>query len=162
MLSPLLRRTTALATSALHKTSPVRSFGFGFKSEVSNRIFSPVRSEDEFDTILLLCASARMPLLTFWTATWCSSCKAVRPTIFELLQEKPIGVEQGGVGFAEVEMDAPGVSALAFRYLIKSTPTLLSFNRQEAQFDRAMNKISEMKQKDILAEWIRAEAARRD
>ncbi len=76
-----------------------------------------IRSEQDFNTLTLLSASSRQPLVTFWTASWCPSCRVVRPLIKEAL-DSGIGEAQGGVGFAEVEVDAPDAKDLGFRYLV--------------------------------------------
>ena len=76
-----------------------------------------VRSHDEFNSLLLLSASSRTPLITFWTASWCPSCKIVKPIVREAI-ENGVGEEQGGVGFAEVEFDAPGMGDLGMRYFV--------------------------------------------
>ena len=77
-----------------------------------------VRSHDDFNSLLLLSASSRTPLLTFWTASWCPSCRVVKPIVREAV-EGGIGEEQGGVGFAEVEFDAPGMGDLGLRYYVR-------------------------------------------
>lgn len=77
-----------------------------------------VRSHDEFNSLLLLSASSRSTLLTFWTATWCPSCRVVKPIVKEAI-ESGIGEEQGGVGFADVEFDAPGMGDLGLRYFVR-------------------------------------------
>ena len=76
-----------------------------------------VRSHDEFNNLLLLSASSRTPLLTFWTASWCPSCRVVMPIVREAI-ESGVGEQQGGVGFAEVEFDAPGMGDLGIRYFV--------------------------------------------
>ena len=64
----------------------------------------------------------------------------------------------------EVEMDSPkmgGVSGLPARYGINSIPTLLAFDRQEAQMETKVSKLSDLKSRDFLVKWIETEAARR-
>lgn len=80
-----------------------------------------VRSHDEFNSLLLLSASSRTPLLTFWTASWCPSCRVVKPIVREAV-EGGIGEGQGGVGFAEIEFDAPGMGDLGMRYFVRENP----------------------------------------
>jgi len=76
-----------------------------------------IRSEQDFNTLTLLSASIRQPLITFWTASWCPSCRVVRPLIKDAL-ESGVGEAQGGVGFAEVEVDAPDAKDVGLRYLV--------------------------------------------
>lgn len=78
-----------------------------------------VRSHDEFNTLLLLSASSRMPLLTFWTASWCPSCRVIKPIIRDAV-EGGIGEGRGGVGFAEIEFDAPGMGGLGLKYFVRA------------------------------------------
>ena len=78
-----------------------------------------VRSHDEFNSLLLLSASSRTTFITFWTASWCPSCRVVKPIVKEA-KESGVGEEQGGVGFAEVEFDAPGMGDLGLRYFVSS------------------------------------------
>lgn len=56
------------------------------------------------------------------------------PVIHELLQSG-VGEEEGGVSFCEIEYDSPDImnDGLAMTYMISSMPTLLSFDRGEAQ-----------------------------
>jgi len=46
-----------------------------------------------------------------------------------------VGEEEGGVSFCEIEYDCPDVmqSGLGMTYMITSMPTLLGFDRGEAQ-----------------------------
>ncbi|KAI9872884.1 MAG: hypothetical protein M1830_001089, partial [Pleopsidium flavum] len=119
-----------------------------------------VRNQDEFDTMLLLSATNRTPLITLWTASWCSSCKVVAPGIRELIERDGIGENEGGVSFAEVEIDSPTIGDLAMRYMINSIPTLLSFSRQEAQVNTKVTSVDELKDTEFLRLWIQAEARR--
>src|SRR6201996_5115759 len=100
-----------------------------------NRIYPDrIRREDELQTLTLMSASSRIPLITLWMATWCQTCKVVSPLVQELVGKEGIGEEQGGVSFVEVEMDSPdmgGMAGIGMRYGINSIPTLLAFDRQE-------------------------------
>jgi thiol-disulfide isomerase/thioredoxin len=79
-----------------------------------------VRHEDEFETLNLLSASSRVPLITLWSATWCPSCKIVSPLIQELI-ESGVGEAQGTVSFAEIQLDSPTLGDLGMRYQVSST-----------------------------------------
>lgn len=121
-----------------------------------------VRRPDDFQSYLLLSSSARAPLLTFWTASYCSTCRAISPILNELL-ESGVGEDEGGVSFCEVEYDSPDImsSGLGLTYMISSMPTLLSFDRGEAQTVTKVTDPAKMRDKEWLSEWIRTEARRR-
>jgi len=71
-----------------------------------------------------------------------------------------VGQEQGGVSFAEVELDSPTLGGLAMRYQINSMPTLLAFDRSEAQLETKVTKVDDLKSKQFLIDWIEREAKR--
>jgi thiol-disulfide isomerase/thioredoxin len=120
-----------------------------------------VRRPDDFQSYLLLSTSSRVPLLTFWTASYCSTCKAVSPVLQELI-ESGVGEEQGGIAFCEIEYDCPDImqSGLGMTYMITSMPTLLSFNRGEAQTGTKVTNPKMMRDREWLREWIKTEARR--
>ncbi|KAL3426066.1 mitochondrial thioredoxin [Phlyctema vagabunda] len=126
-----------------------------------NRVFTPVRRQDDFETYKLLSTSSRTPLLTFWTASYCSTCRAVSPILTELIAAG-VGEDEGGVAFCEVEYDAPDImdSGLAMTYMITSMPTLLSFDRGEPQTHTKVTDPRMMKDREWLKDWIRTEAKR--
>ena len=81
-----------------------------------------IRRPSELETLLLLSASSARPLLTLWTASWCPSCKTVAPLVKKLIEgEERVGEKDGGkgVGYVEVEMDAPENGELGMRYLVR-------------------------------------------
>lgn len=129
-----------------------------------NRIYpTSIRREEELQTLVLMSASSRIPLITMWMTNWCASCKVVSPLIRELLDKDGIGEDAGGVSFVEVEMDSPdlgGVGGLALRYGINSMPTLLAFDRQEPQIETKVARLDDLKSKAFLTKWIETEAAR--
>ena len=89
-----------------------------------------------------------------------------------------VGEQHGGVGFAEVHVDAPDIGNLGMKYFVcffggtkwklwlrmvwkvNSMPTLLSFSRQEPQTQTMVTKVEEMKDKEFLRLWIEDEARR--
>ena len=133
-------------------------------ARAKNRVYpNRLRREDELQTLTLMSASSRVPLITFWMATWCQNCKVVSPLIQELIKEDGVGEEQGGISFVEVEMDSPdlgGLAGIGMRYGINSIPTLLAFDRQEPQLDTKVSRLADMKNKEFLTKWIETEAAR--
>ncbi|KAI9834581.1 MAG: hypothetical protein M1819_002957 [Sarea resinae] len=119
-----------------------------------------VRNEDEFSSLLLLSSANHTPLLTFWTASWCPSCRVVAPLVREMVERDGVGEKEGGVAFAEVELDSVTIGDLGMRYMITSIPTLLSFSRQEAQLATKVTSVEDMKNPKFLKEWIENEAKR--
>jgi hypothetical protein len=85
----------------------------------------------------------------------------VSPTLQELIQAG-IGEEEGGVCFCEVEYDSQDImnSGLGMMYMITSIPTLLSFDRGEAQTDTKVTDPKLMADPAWLENWTRAEARR--
>lgn len=141
-----------------------RQFSSSIPTYAKNRIYpSRIRREDELETLTLMSASSRTPLITLWMANWCQSCKIVSPLVQKLIEQDGIGEEQGGVSFVEVEMDSMdlgGVAGLAMRYGITSMPTLLAFDRQEPQLETRVSRLDNMKSAAFLTKWIEAEASR--
>jgi thiol-disulfide isomerase/thioredoxin len=142
----------------------IRQFSSTHASQAKNRIFpAPVRSEDELQTLLLMSASTRTPLVTFWKTNWCASCATVSPMIRELIEKDGVGEEEGGISYVEVEMDSPdlgGVGGIPLRYQINSIPTLLAFDRQEPQMETKVSRLDDLKSRAFLKKWIETEAAR--
>jgi len=140
-----------------------------------------IRAPSDFDT-LTLSASNRTALITLWTASWCPSCRIVKPIIRDMIERHAVGEEQGGVGYAEIEFDSPTIGAVAGRYMVRayigcaqigesvwltfvwvkitSIPTLLAFSRQEAQLETRLTSVDEMKDREFLRMWIEDEARR--
>jgi len=141
---------------------PIRQFSTTKESKAKNRIYTPIRRPDDFSAYLLLSTSSRTPLLTFWTASYCNTCRNVSPILEELISSG-VGDEEGGVAFAEIEYDSPDImdSGLGMTYMITSMPTLLSFDRGEAQTGTKITDPKLMKDREWLEEWIRTEARRR-
>lgn len=159
--APLVLRLLRAPTA---NTAARRNFSSTSTLQAKNRIYpNRIRNEDEFQTLLLMSASSRVPLLTLWRTQWCSSCGAVAPLLRELIETEGVGEAQGGVSFVEVEMDSPdlgGVGGVAQRYTITSIPTLLAFDRQEAQIETRVTRLEDLKSRAFLTRWIETEAAR--
>lgn len=73
-----------------------------------------------------------------------------------------MGEAEGGVGYCEVEYDAPDVmtAGLGMTYMINSVPTLLSFDAGEAQVETKVADGHKLRDRHFLEEWIRTEARR--
>ena len=120
-----------------------------------------VRNLDQLYTYQLISSSSRTPLLTLWTTSWCPTCRTVDPLLRNLV-ESGVGEAEGGVGYCTVEYDAPDVVAagLGLTYMIRSVPTLLSFDAQEAQIDTKVTDGKQLTDRKFLEDWIRTEARR--
>lgn len=143
-------------------SSSVRNFSSTKETRAKNRIYTPVRRPDDFQSYLLLSTSSRTPLLTFWTASYCQTCRTVSPILEEIITSG-VGEEEGGVSFCEVEYDSQDImdSGMGIDYMITSLPTLLSFDRGEAQILTKATDLRMLKDREWLKEWIRTEARRR-
>lgn len=141
---------------------PSRAFSFLNPTQRShtNRVFDPVRAPQDLHTLTLLNATDNRSLITFWSASWCQTCQTVKPLIKGLIEEERVGEREGGLGFVEIQMDSTLIEDLPVRYRISSMPTLLAFSRQEAQFDTRLTRPEEMRNKDLLREWLLNEAMR--
>ncbi|KAL5113320.1 hypothetical protein ACEQ8H_008815 [Pleosporales sp. CAS-2024a] len=126
----------------------------------TNRIFDPIRQPHDLHTLTLLNAVDNRTLITLWSAKWCATCQTIRPLILRMIQEERVGESEGGLGYAEVEMDSTLIEDLPVRFRISSMPTLLAFSRQEAQFDTKLVKPEDMRSQDFLREWLLTEARR--
>ncbi|KAH6973606.1 hypothetical protein BKA56DRAFT_102519 [Ilyonectria sp. MPI-CAGE-AT-0026] len=165
-LRPLLSKPIRSPVQALAQPRGAVARAFLSTSEprrAKNQIYAPIRNPDSFTTYLSLSSSARTPLLTFWTASWCSTCRVVSPMLRSLI-EAGVGEDEGGVAFATVEFDSPDIMSgspnLALDYMITSIPTLLSFDAGEVQSATKMADARKMADREFLIEWIRNEARR--
>ncbi|KAI0384595.1 hypothetical protein F5Y04DRAFT_233021 [Hypomontagnella monticulosa] len=143
--------------------SPVmRTFSASRRLCAGNQIYNSIRQPNDLHTYQLLSSSSRTPLITLWTTSWCATCHVVKPLLKSLV-ESGVGEAEGGVGFCEVQFDAPDImtSSLGMDYMITSIPTLLSFDAGEAQVLTKITDGSKLADRHFLEEWIRTEARRR-
>ncbi|KAI1155472.1 hypothetical protein F4825DRAFT_407881 [Nemania diffusa] len=163
-ISLLARITLAQTSRGFGQRIATRRFATSRASHAKNRIYTPVRRPDDFNTYQLLSSSSRTPLLTLWTTSWCSTCRVVHP-LLESLVASGIGEAEGGVAFCIVEYDAPdimsgGDGGLGMTYMITSIPTLLSFDAGEAMKETKVTDGRKLADPAFLEEWIRNEARR--
>ncbi|KAF6232706.1 hypothetical protein HO173_009145 [Letharia columbiana] len=111
-----LARQYLISRSQIKSTTRARPLSTTPPNLTKNRIYDPIRSPSDFDTLILLSASNRTALITLWTASWCPSCRMVAPLIRQLIEEEGAGEERGGVGYAEIEFDSPTLGDVAGRY----------------------------------------------
>ncbi|TEA20264.1 Thioredoxin M-type [Colletotrichum sidae] len=151
---PLPKQVSA---TAIH----VASFSTTRTKSFKNQIYDSVRHPSDFHTYQLLSSSARTPLITLWTTSWCGTCRVVSPLIKSII-ESGVGEAEGGVAYCTVEFDAPDVMSggLGMTYMISSIPTLLSFDNQEAQVQTKIHDAKKLTDRAFLEEWIRTEARR--
>jgi thiol-disulfide isomerase/thioredoxin len=142
-----------------------------------------VRSASDLETLLQASVSSRTTLVTFWSASWCPTCRAVLPVVEESVEEyDPSGSGSGGssssssdsrlsfsetysgterkgrVAFVEIEYDAPGNEELGQRYMITSLPTTMAFNeRGEARRETRLTDAREMRDRGFMRAWIEGE-----
>ncbi|KAL9600382.1 MAG: hypothetical protein Q9219_003232 [cf. Caloplaca sp. 3 TL-2023] len=159
-----LRISSARGPTAQCFINPVlhKTFTTSPRPSAKNRIHPPIRSESDFSSFLSLSSTARTPLLTLWTASWCSSCRAVSPFLQDLIEHEGLGEREGAVVYAEVELDAPDIvrSGLATQYFINSIPTLLSFRAGEAALESKITSVDKMKDREFVRLWVENEARR--
>ncbi|GAW21389.1 hypothetical protein ANO14919_109080 [Xylariales sp. No.14919] len=141
-----------------------RGFSTSRASRAQNQIYASVRRPDDFHTYQLLSSSARTPLLTLWTTSWCSTCRVVAPLVKSLV-ESGVGEQEGGVAFCTVEYDAPDIMSgegggLGMTYMITAIPTLLSFDAGEAMTQTKVTDGRKLADRTFLEDWIRNEARR--
>ncbi|KAJ9644619.1 hypothetical protein H2199_003582 [Coniosporium tulheliwenetii] len=136
---------------------------FGFQQDERQRpvVRIDIRTPDELHTLNLASTHSSRPLLTLWTASWCPSCGEVAPILRELVEEEGVGEQEGGVGYAEVELDAMTIGDMGVRFMINSIPTLLAFSRAEPQMETQVTRLEDLKNREFLRTWIRKEASRR-
>lgn len=58
-----------------------------------------------------------MPLITYWTMSWNS--QGNKSLIKSLIEDEGVGEAEGGVGYVEVEMDAPTIDGLDIQYGVR-------------------------------------------
>lgn len=160
-LSPVVPTRICNKTAARPPLRACFSSTSSHQHEAKNRVYSSVRNEDQFRTYVALSSSSRKPLITLWTTSWCSTCHQLSPLLRQLV-ESGVGEAEGGVGYCEVEYDAPDVmgAGLGLSYMITSVPTLLSFDAGEAQVETKVADGNKLKDRNFLEEWIRTEARR--
>lgn len=147
-------------TTPLH-TSHHRTLFNSTPKPSTNRIYDSIRDPSSLETLLLLSSSSRTPLITLFKTSLCRSCAAVSPLIRQVLaSHDESGFNGRHVGFAEVELDAPDARELGMRYGIRSIPTLLAFDRREAQMETMVTDVESLKSEKFLREWIETEASR--
>lgn len=115
ILRPISRSLLKPSTS-----SPIRPFSLLNPTQRShtNRIFDPVRFPNDLHTLTMLNATDNRTLITLWSARWCQTCQDIRPSILRMIQEEKIGEREGGLGYVEVEMDAPGIGDLPVQFRV--------------------------------------------
>ncbi|KAI1079634.1 hypothetical protein F5B20DRAFT_159089 [Whalleya microplaca] len=158
-----MRSRTALLPTLKYLRRPpsLRPLSTTRSLRASNQIYASVRRPDDFHTYQLLSSSSRTPLITLWTTSYCATCHVVAPLLKSVI-ESGAGEAEGGVGYCQVEYDAPDVMSdgLGMTYMITSVPTLLSFDAGEAQVQTKITDGKKLADRAFLEEWVRNEARR--
>jgi hypothetical protein len=112
-------RTLSLRLLILKHSKHIRVFHAGSILQKA-RIYDSVRNENDFHTALRLSTQINTPLITLWMASYCPSCRTVRPRLLELLANR--GDMDPDVQYVEVELDAQGggVGELGSRYMVRT------------------------------------------
>ena len=67
---------------------------------------------------------SEIPVLVDFWAEWCGPCKMIAPLVEEISSEY-----SGKVKVGKVNVDNDGSSEVAAKYMVRSIPTLLIFNK---------------------------------
>jgi thiol-disulfide isomerase/thioredoxin len=118
--TPQILRLIRLALPAKSTTSRPFSLLNPTQRSHTNRVFDPIRYPQDLHTLTMLSAADNRTLITLWSAKWCQTCQVVKPIILRLLEEEKLGVREGGLGFAEVEMDSMYIGDLPVTYRVSS------------------------------------------
>lgn len=108
-MQPIIRLSLRLNAARPFSTSRLQS--------EKNRIYTTVRTPNELSNLLLLSSSSNVPLLTYWTMSWYSQSNP--SVVKKLIEEEGVGEVEGGVGYVEVEMDAPTIDGLDIQYGVR-------------------------------------------
>ncbi|KAI1392235.1 uncharacterized protein F4822DRAFT_390111 [Hypoxylon trugodes] len=154
-------RPWLLALKGFNSPLASRTFSTSRCFSATNQIYTTVRRPDDLRTYQLLSSSSRTPLITLWTTSWCATCHVIAPLLKSVV-ESGVGEDEGGVGYCEVQFDAPDIMSdgLGMEYMITSIPTLLSFDAGEAQVLSKVIDGRKLAARHFLEEWIRNEARR--
>jgi len=95
----------------------IRQFATSRPQPAKSRVYTTIRTPNELSNLLLLSTSSNVPLVTYWTMSWYSqSNSSIAKT---LIEEEGVGEAEGGVGYVELEMDAPTFEGLDVEYGVR-------------------------------------------
>jgi thiol:disulfide interchange protein len=117
-----------------------------------------VRTPNELGDLIAIHTHRRRPLITLFTASWCRTCHEILPIVSSLIEHEYIGLDEGGVGFAEVQIDAPTAEDLGLRHAVTSLPTLLAFSKGQARESTRTTDVGLMRNRKWLTSWIEEES----
>ncbi|MCJ1390925.1 hypothetical protein MMC18_003786 [Xylographa bjoerkii] len=165
LTSRLLRSYTHISSSAPTRSTHLstRRFTSSPSLHARNRIFEPIRSLPTLQTALSLSATSSRPLLALFSiSTNSATNRSISELLLQLIEKDGVGERDGGVGYAEVEMDAPDCAAedVGGMYAITSIPTLMAFSRGEPQQLTKLTDTAELQDREFLELWIENEARR--
>lgn len=101
-----------------------------------NPIYPPIRTPSALTTLLHLTTTQHIPLLTYWSASYCPSCRTISPLLHSILTSSTAPCPRDPakkIAFVEVQFDAPEImgSALGMDFVIASLPCVLVFEGGE-------------------------------
>lgn len=79
-----------------------------------------MRTPNDLHTLTLLSAAEHRPLITMWSASWCTTCQAIKPLVKGMIEDERVGQEEGGLGFVEVELDSTLIEDLGVKHRVGS------------------------------------------
>lgn len=154
------------ASSSQHSLTSTRAFSTTPPqySESKNRIYTNIRDPASLHETVLLSTSSRIPLLTYWSASYCPPCKVISPLLKKIVNSTspPCPAEPANkIGFAEVEFDANDImmSSVPMDFMVNSLPTLIVFDRGEVV--ERVTDVRNMSNEQWLRDWIEVQARRK-
>jgi thiol-disulfide isomerase/thioredoxin len=123
-ITMIIRPTTRVGRIFGLRVLPIstkRTFLAGGSSAPTNqnRVFDNIRQPNDLHTLTLLSATSNRPLITLWSASWCSTCQTVKPLVKSLIEDERVGEAEGGLAFAEVELDSTLIGDLGIKYMVR-------------------------------------------
>lgn len=113
----ILRISQPISRTLIFRVPKAHRRFFGSSSN-QNRVFANIRTPDELHNLTLVSAADNRPLITLWSASWCTTCQAVKPIVKGLIEDERIGEQEGGLGYAEVELDSTLIGDLGVKYMV--------------------------------------------
>lgn len=114
----LLRPAASRIAGSASRSVRAFSASASLRAPAKNRVYTSVRTPDEFHTLNLLSSSSNRALITLWTSRTCSSCRVVAQLVRGLIENDGIGEKEGALGYAEVEMDSTLLEDLPMTFMV--------------------------------------------
>jgi hypothetical protein len=154
---PVLRRPGNLA-----KHNHLQQFSSSRTSNLSNRVYDPIRIPPTFHDYLRVASASNVLLLALFSISACPSCRYITPLLTDLVNHRAPSSQDkfSALSFAEVELDSPDTSNgnmmdLGVEWGIMSMPTLIGFGGRRAE--RVTERVTDtsfMKDQARMREWV--------